>query len=698
MNNALTLGADGKLFVAFGASPGIEPPNNEVDITNVVNNTWFHMGQLTGGITWSDPGGIAFDYIEITDILTGTVAAQVEPGARRWTPEAGTHQYRLRVKITGGGFTTGVTLEETTYVYDFTAALIAATVPYSMTNSITLEFDNYVTITNAEGFSVSGGGLDDSLVLLDQPDGKSIRLYLATQRFEQGINNYKLHYNAAEGNVRQADNTGLLGFMNFGIDNHSAYEPAKFVSAMVPQAEPTTFVLVMSRPIRVIDKTKFTFPGSSVKVKTVVSEGVTVEFLLDEPVDADEEITVSLAAGGAVDEMTNAVAAFSKKPVVNNSAHVEITMQLAEIPASDPRKLIVVMQGAITMDGADGFMLTSPEQANLPKLWNMPYTLSDGTITFTLPENLRTGVVFNLAYTPGSVRAKSNGDRVKAFLKPVVNNSTDLCGIGPGVNRNLGILLLGHDPINAQEMRTVFEKIHLTIAAGFVSNFNGDFIYPALSAQYKFTVAAGYDTGGGIDLSANTDLGANGKLVGFRVVSRNGLKGKNFNDYDHAIIQMMNLPTTHYMEASNINSNGYMGCKGRQYLLNSYLPALKNLGIPFDEDWMKGLVRKTAKAGNSAAAGVDQIQDKLFLPTEAEMFGTNANSTAEALVDQGRLEYYDNNAKRIKYNSANTATNYWEGSPHSGSATYFCNVITSGASYTNSSNTANGFAPAFCVG
>jgi hypothetical protein len=366
-----------KLFEEFavslggGGSVGTEPPNNEEDIFNVVNDAVFHLGKLTGGISWSDPGGIEFQSIEVADMVTGTAVAkaQVEPGVKKWKPESGKHKYRLRAKKKDGSFTAGVILEETTYIYDYTAILKSATVPYMMTNAIMLMFNN-ITVTSADGFSISGGEMEDKLIYLDQPDGKSVRLYLETQRFERGVNDYKLHYNASQGKVKQGDNTGLAGFADFGIDNHSAYEQAKFVSAQVPQSEPTTLVLVMSRPIRVIDKTKFTFPGSTVKIKEVISEGITTEFKLDEPVDADEAITVSLAAGGAVDDMTNAVAAFSKKPVENNSAHVEITMQSAEIPASDPKKLIVIMQGAVTMDSAEGFALTSPTQTNLPKLHN----------------------------------------------------------------------------------------------------------------------------------------------------------------------------------------------------------------------------------------------------------------------------------------------------------------------------------------
>jgi hypothetical protein len=94
------------------------------------------------------------------------------------------------------------------------------------------------------------------------------------------------------------------------------------------------------------------------------------------------------------------------------------------------------------------------------------------------------------------------------------------------------------------------------------------------------------------------------------------------------------------------------------------------------------------------------IADKIWLPTEYEMFGSQsyANTQAEAASDQGRLEYYDGNDRRIKYSRTDgSARVYWEASPRTGYTHYFCRVYTSGAAYTNGSCSVYGVAPAFCV-
>jgi hypothetical protein len=62
-----------------------------------------------------------------------------------------------------------------------------------------------------------------------------------------------------------------------------------------------------------------------------------------------------------------------------------------------------------------------------------------------------------------------------------------------------------------------------------------------------------------------------------------------------------------------------------------------------------GKERKVSKGG-TFPTGYDTITDKVFLPTEYEMFGANtfSDATQEVGTYQGRLEYYDSNAKRKK--------------------------------------------------
>jgi hypothetical protein len=685
------------------------------DITNVVNANWFNPGTRLGGISWNDPTAAAYDYIEVYDLLSGEIKAQVAPGVQRWDPEEGAFKFRLRVKLSDGNFTVGVTLPETTYAVVYRANLQSATIPMALANMIVLSFDNYVKITSAAGFSVSG--ISDSLVFVDQPNSKTIRLRLQSKYFSQnGI--YTLGYDPLAGDTLLNNDAQIDAIVGRSIENYSSYLPSEFVSAQIPQEQPATLVVVMSRPIQISNAGKFALSGTSAAIVKKVTDGATIEFELDEPVDSSEtEPTIKLTyiGGGAADDAGQPVAAFSNVAVTNNSTNVAITVQSAEVPSSDASKLYVVMQGAVSMASAAGFSISSADQADLPDLAATPYTISDGTIIFNMsPAKILAGKTITVAYNGnGSLKKTGNNDKVRAFSLSVTNNSTDMGGIPlpqGGSARDLGFLVLGKTIQNAAEMREVCEKVHYTIQNGQVGNFvNGDYWWPDLSANYKFTVAAGYDANGGLDFSANADLGTHGKHIAFMIVSKNGLKGKNGNNFDHVVVHMMNSPgystdqtnaEGHYMETTNINTNGYKGCKGRQYLLNNFLAGLKNLGIPLDETWMKAPARKVSKGGSATSPGFDLIEDKLFLPTEYEMHGahTYSNSTAEAAADQGRWEYYDSNTKRIKYRKDNTAVWYWCASPYSGSVGYFCCVDGTGAASTNYSNANGGFAPAFCVG
>jgi hypothetical protein len=268
--------------------------------------------------------------------------------------------------------------------------------------------------------------------------------------------------------------------------------------------------------------------------------------------------------------------------------------------------------------------------------------------------------------------------------------------------------VLGHDPASAAEVTQVFTMIHNTVAAGNVNNFvDGDYVNGYISSGTPFTVGAGYDSGGAISMTSNPDLGAHGKYMQWVIVGKNPWKGKNGVTYDHVAIHSRNVlgysdetnVRGHYMEASNINTNGYLGCKMRQYILNKVLPALKNLGIPFDEEWMKAPARQVSKGGSATNPGADTITDKLFLPTEYEMFGahTHSNSNAEAAANQGKFTYYTDNTTRIKYNKDDSPRYYWDASPYSGSTNNFCIVNSSGAADLNAAHGAYGFVPVFCV-
>jgi hypothetical protein len=434
---------------------------------------------------------------------------------------------------------------------------------------------------------------------------------------------------------------------------------------------------------------------------------------LDEPVDATETaIKLSMQAGGAADDMGQAVAAYSNVSVTNNSSHTAIGVNSAVIPSNAPDTLQVIMEGAVKINNA-------VSGTSAPAGWSLSgadqtlgaWAISDGTITFQLSGNVVSSKTPSVSYdgSDATFKAVATGDTIAAFTQAVTNNSTDSGGIPTGTSaRNLGVIVLGHDPVSAAEVTQVFTMIHNTVAGGNVSNFvDGDYVNGYISSGTPFTVAAGYDSGGAISMTSNPDLGAHGKYMQWVIVAKNPWKGKNGNTYDHVGIQSRNVlgysgetnADGHYMEATNINTNGYAGCKMRQYILNNVIPALKNLGIPFDEDWMMAPARLVSKGGSASNPGADTVQDKLFLATEQEMTGANtySNANAEAAASQGRFTYYDSNEKRIKYNKDNAARVYWEASPYSGTSSYFCTVYTDGSAYASLANIAYGFAPAFCV-
>jgi hypothetical protein len=689
------------------------------DVTNVVAATSYHPGTGVGGIAWTDPA-VDFDYVEIEDLLNPGVYIEINPGVQKFNPPAGTHQYKIRVVLLGGGKTEGVEIPSQVYTVIYTATLVSATIPQANPNQLILTFDNIVSATNSNGLSLAG--IIDSLTYMDQPNSKSLRFQLASKVFISGVA-YTVSYSGA-GTIKQADSSSVVAWSTFNIGNNSQYVTAAFQNAQIPSQEPSTLVLVFGKAIGTIDASKFNLSGTTALIASVVSPllsntSVTVQFQLSEPVDASETtIKVSMASGGAVDSDGQPVPIFSNETVVNNSTHVAITLSSAEIPADAPATLVAVMEGAVKIGGA-----TSGSSA--PTGWNLSYgegqgeapslgawNISDGTIVFVLSEVVLQGKTPTLSYdgTDSTFKAVATGDIIGAFTEPVTNESTDTGGVPPGSSpRNLAITLLGAEPTNASDVTTIVNKISQTIRNGNINNLVvGDYF-----GLKSLTIAAGHDTGGAFSKSTNEEISGHGRWLDMVIVSKNGLKNKNGNTADHVIIQPRNVLSTmtsnsaggHYLESTNTNQNGYLGCKGRQFIINEVLTGLQNAGIPFNTDVILSLTRKVANKG-SDATGLDTIADKLWLPTEWEIFGANTYSwssgnAAEIESNQGRLEFYQSANDRIKYaliGGSVTAVYWWEASPYYGNSSDFCDVLTGGGVSYNYASYGFGVAPAFPIG
>lgn len=147
------------------------------------------------------------------------------------------------------------------------------------------------------------------------------------------------------------------------------------------------------------------------------------------------------------------------------------------------------------------------------------------------------------------------------------------------------------------------------------------------------------------------------------------------------------LNQTQQMNTSNTNTGSWNGSamRGRMSTYKSQLPAaLRNV--------IK-TVKKKSGTGGGSSSGTQQTNDDLFLLSEIEIFGTTTYSVAG---EGTQYEWYKAGNRRIK--KVNGSADYWwERSPYSGNADYFCSVNSSGDANGNDANASFGVSFGFCV-
>lgn len=168
--------------------------------------------------------------------------------------------------------------------------------------------------------------------------------------------------------------------------------------------------------------------------------------------------------------------------------------------------------------------------------------------------------------------------------------------------------------------------------------------------------------------------------------------GKNHDTYASGgtaplTFQMHDCYTeTKQMNSSNTNSGGWNSCAMR----STHLPAILNL-MPAEVKAAIREVQKKTSAG-SQSSSIQTTNDKLFLLSEIEIFG----STTYSFAGEGKqYDYYKAGNSKVK-NLNGSADNWWERSPRSSNSTYFCDVYSSGNADANSASYAYGVAFGFC--
>ena len=147
------------------------------------------------------------------------------------------------------------------------------------------------------------------------------------------------------------------------------------------------------------------------------------------------------------------------------------------------------------------------------------------------------------------------------------------------------------------------------------------------------------------------------------------------------------LNSTAQMNSSNTNTGGWNGSAMR-----TRMATYKNQ-LPSDLRSVIKTVKKKSGTGGGSTSGTQTTNDDLFLLAEIEIFGTTTYSVA------GEGTQYDwykaGNTKIKKVNGS--AYYWWERSPYSGDANYFCNVSSSGGASTGHANDSYGVSFGFCV-
>ncbi len=148
-----------------------------------------------------------------------------------------------------------------------------------------------------------------------------------------------------------------------------------------------------------------------------------------------------------------------------------------------------------------------------------------------------------------------------------------------------------------------------------------------------------------------------------------------------------------YMNISDTNSGGWKNCARRTWCNNVYFNALPSAW----QSMVKTVTKRTSVGSRQSA--IENVQDKIFLAAEIEIFGSTPNSFAR---EGTQYQYYKNATanryKMPKWNSYLDSSSYWERSPYSDNNSDFCNVL--GRDVVDnyiSAIIAIGIAPCLCI-
>lgn len=141
-----------------------------------------------------------------------------------------------------------------------------------------------------------------------------------------------------------------------------------------------------------------------------------------------------------------------------------------------------------------------------------------------------------------------------------------------------------------------------------------------------------------------------------------------------------------YMNSTNTNSGGWANSARRTWCNNVFpnsLPAC----------FKDNMLTMTIGTYNNPYS---TTSDKAALFAEKEIFDSKGYSYDTEANVLTQVEYYKTAANRIKKTNG-SANHWWERSPHSSDATYFCSVAGNGSANLTGASGTRGLAPFFCI-
>ena len=169
------------------------------------------------------------------------------------------------------------------------------------------------------------------------------------------------------------------------------------------------------------------------------------------------------------------------------------------------------------------------------------------------------------------------------------------------------------------------------------------------------------------------------------------------------VLEFADIITTHAMNTTDINTNGWLASAMRTFVNNDIYNSLPT-------DLKKGIIDTMTVSGNGSPGGTVTSTDKIFLLASAEVWGEVSSHSYLNNYDNGKdltrqLDYYKslaittskNRDKLIK--SDGSGNTWWRlRSGYSGNTYYFFCVDKTGTVSSWNANTAGGVSPAFRIG